>query len=1623
MFHFLQRLCAWGKASCLACLIALLPKVWADFELQQNWGFEQGGGYRQGDFIGEDGGLVLTNMVWDEQNNRLAVGGALGNEWAVRVYEVGSNGPNLVAGWTGALEPKLEFSTITALAWSNVNNSLICGVEHLADGRMKAGLLTLNVADENATQFTELENWESVAVVEKSVSSTDSLWVLGEGNGRGLCRKVNAFDPGNSLVDEFMLDQILRPQGMCEMDNVLWVAGKAGGKKSFLEIYEGNKLLGRPFQFNDDHFISSITSDGSLVYLTGRERMGNKDEMENFFLDAFELKNGRTKRTWSAKSESFKQDGGTGRAEMGREVGTNLMPLPEGGVLVAGYHQQYWKLGKTVSGKLAMLPPDKDGNNNFEGFIAQFDQEGNLLWAQPSGFRGNDFPLSLIKSGLDHAVLLGNRKMSRGLGPYLEKVKITGQVDKSAPLVEMSAQALNRLSNILWEPQSTLRFGESIDSRHLSATAPGGANFVYELNGTSIEEGDFLMFIPGQIELTARLLSANGEELNATLQSVKGLKGRPYLKLSFQQLEEGIQFSTLLTNLHPEHLAQDSGLHEELMNSVSVQIVGEGLHQIDEEGILRFSPDFTGKLEVEASFPEHTFYEAASSRLFIHIRNGQLTQPGDENMLSVKIRDLDGWQKEKRVSQGTEVFVAAVQGFGKNRKFNKWVEFSEEDQKLRTARVQSPFNIRTAILAQEDMTLFAHYNFTFVGTAINGYLGGSTVFLDFNLNGRLDEEEPTGFTTTNGGYEIEISEEEMQAKDKNANGQLDPDEAMVVVIGGMDHSSKVPLAISYRAPPSYSVITAVSTMVAEFLEEGLSLTEAEEVVSSFLALPEGIHFPTFEPLREILNDGEKAKDFILKSTQLANLFNEGSRFLQVKLGNRINRIKGAELIVSAVTNRILEQASRRSIGDSFLDLNDPDLLVSIISAAEELSNTGVEDDVSETTDSSDVSLRAELTEEQPEIAEAGNEDLLNELIEQIASANQVLEELSEEPDASPTEFKALASATQITLNELGDHSTNVISEEEVEQLDDVSGEGAAVALDLIERAEEVESLDSGEGNSTADHFNLAALQEVSAENQINVYAPVLTINEIITPPELNQELIIGSFSAYDPEGDNVSYEIIGLNPDHDLDEVPLLSIDPESGQVSILDLDDLPLVEDDMIYPIIRVSDANGLFRDEEVTIDMSSWADLGGRLHIPDLALKVPENLPVGTVIHTFATDDVYGGKVEYQLISGAGDTNNDLFSVDAEGNLQTLVVFDYETDPHDMEFRLQAMDSSLDAVEKSLEIKVSDIVLPNVQTGSVSVVDSQLQFEASMSLFENAGDDLKLGFLIGHQPIIDESNTVLEKVFSSSNTQTSFVSSISSATRSGTFFYKAFAENSEGINYGLENSFVLPRITAGEDWVDGKQVGEYSDWWQSDWFGMYFTQSYPWIYHEKLGWVYIYSDSSNGAWIYHPRVDWMWTTPELYSFLYLNKRSQWSRLNLTAPRTTLFDYELEEWFEPDTPIGVLSVGATSVGGEVEGYGYYYRWDKVKLIAKPSTGFNFAGWSGDMFSLNPEIEFEAIKDTKIGASFIRIPSSNSSSQEVMQSAMDALNKMDHLNEEQKKKSLAELLIYGSSPTSGLKFK
>ena len=166
--------------------------------------------------------------------------------------------------------------------------------------------------------------------------------------------------------------------------------------------------------------------------------------------------------------------------------------------------------------------------------------------------------------------------------------------------------------------------------------------------------------------------------------------------------------------------------------------------------------------------------------------------------------------------------------------------------------------------------------------------------------------------------------------------------------------------ISYKAPSSYSVITSVSTLVAKFTEEDFELSEAEEIVSQYLLLSDDIELSTFEPLREIQNDIQRAKEFVLKSTKLSNILNHGARFLQVVSGNRVSRIKGADLVVAAIKNKILEveQSGRRSNDAPDFDLNDPSVLLDVFGSAETLSESVIDEIDTDDVFNSDSSVRA-----------------------------------------------------------------------------------------------------------------------------------------------------------------------------------------------------------------------------------------------------------------------------------------------------------------------------------------------------------------------------------------------------------------------------------------------------------------------------------------------------------------------------------------------------------------------------------------------------------------------------------------------------------------------------------------
>ena len=1241
----------------LLLLIVSTSLSHANFDISSNWGFIQGGGFRQGNFTGEDKKIKVVAMALDQSSNQLAVAGAIGEKWAVRIYRMGVDGPDLIASWTN--DQNLEFSVITSLEWISGSGKLVCAVEHLVGNQSNIRLLTLDPTNKSSIESVGLSGWVSVVDMQPENTNNDKFLLLGIKNKKAVCVTVDLST--KVISDEFLLKGIDQPRALSFVNGQIIIAGQdgrgariesysAGKRKAFKKI--GNKFL-----------ITQMVEFGGRIFLTGCS--SQKEFSEDFFLSCFESSGNLISESWSVLTKS---------SLGGVEIGTSLLPMSDGGVMVGGNFSKSWKLGQsTPTGKLAQFTGEGDAVKNFDSFLARYDENGNLLWAQESGFSGNDFLMDQVLDGQDNLIILGNRKIDGGFGPYLSKINASGNLNKNVALVEPGNSEKEQFSVISWDPPETLRFGEPVSNEYFSARALGKAKFSYSINGKRVFEGNTPLFDPGKINLSAQLIRDSVTE-KSTTKSILGLKGRLYLKLSFAQDRDNVRFNKELYGLHPDH-SFDRAKRNELLDKVRFELVTKNGNQKVENGIVQIQAGITGTFSIIAIFDGDSHYESTSRRLTIMEKNGVVSVPSGQSNTRIQVKDLDGWQNDSFVERGTQLFISATQGFGTNRKFNRWVEFSNDARQLQTASVQSPFSLRTALLADRDMTLFAHYNFTFSGSVVNGYLSGSKVFLDFNLNGILDEDEPFGYSTTSGGFDVEVSEEDLLANDRNGDGMIDHSEAMLVVLGGTDRSSSLPLSIQFRAPPSYSVITAVSTVVSKLVESGKSLDEAEQIVSQYFSLSSEIKLSTFEPLKSAFLQKEAAKDFVNRSTQLANLMNLGARFIEVSTEMQTDRVKGSEFIVSAIGNKVLEQikTSANSKTQTF-DLTNLASLTSIVAQADfqakneqNLSSTGRRS-------GSVQSLGAE-SQVTP---------LMRLLAEQISSANQALNDIAKNSSMEATGFKALASASQNILDKIGEEVV-------IANTEDPNGGG-------------------NPSGSSSNEFTLNALQDFATQAQINVYAPILNENKLSAPSVLNDNLIVGGFSAIDPEGTASSFALMGQNPDFDMDGVSILSIDSETGQLKIQDLDDLKLMNMDLLNPILRVSDPFGLYIDQRVEINLREWTYLLGR---------------------------------------------NDSSGINTQE---------------------------------------------------------------------------------------DDNSTIL--------------------------------------------SYSIPL-----DSVPG--------WWENWWFGSYYVVGDKgWIYHQKLGWLYMNSSVGQGTWLWKDSLGWLWTKSTIYPFLYSSSTSGWLYFsNELGERSLFFDYLLNQW------------------------------------------------------------------------------------------------------------------------------
>ena len=102
------------------------------------------------------------------------------------------------------------------------------------------------------------------------------------------------------------------------------------------------------------------------------------------------------------------------------------------------------------------------------------------------------------------------------------------------------------------------------------------------------------------------------------------------------------------------------------------------------------------------------------------------------------------------------------------------------------------------------------------GTASNGYLSDSTVFFDANFNGRIDSLEPSTIVGDDSHYNLKVSHRDF---DRNRNGIIDPEEGRLVVFGGTDTTTGLPLEIPMLAPLG-DMLTPLTTLHALAQELG-----------------------------------------------------------------------------------------------------------------------------------------------------------------------------------------------------------------------------------------------------------------------------------------------------------------------------------------------------------------------------------------------------------------------------------------------------------------------------------------------------------------------------------------------------------------------------------------------------------------------------------------------------------------------------------------------------------------------------------------------------------------------------------------------------------------------------------
>jgi hypothetical protein len=108
----------------------------------------------------------------------------------------------------------------------------------------------------------------------------------------------------------------------------------------------------------------------------------------------------------------------------------------------------------------------------------------------------------------------------------------------------------------------------------------------------------------------------------------------------------------------------------------------------------------------------------------------------------------------------------------------------------------------------------------------------------------------------------------------------------------------------------------------------------------------------------------------------------------------------------------------------------------------------------------------------------------------------------------------------------------------------------------------------------------------------------------------------------------------------------------------------------------------------------------------------------------------------------------------------------------------------------------------------------------------------------------------------------------------------------------------------TKGKIFVDNEltfasEVSLDNGWANSPWLGAFFPTGSAWIYHSRLGWLYVYPDGAGGYWFWDAVYsNWWWSNQNIFPYFFLHSQSpKWNYFDLGQSIIRAYDFDSEEW------------------------------------------------------------------------------------------------------------------------------